>query len=140
VVLPEGPRALAKTFRQRYRLAGFGRGGFARLAIEHGAPILPVAVIGAEEAQPVLLRLPGAAFGLPDLPITPTFPWLGLAGLAPLPTKWSLHVGEPLEIAGVHPAAAAGDHARVRRVRDQVRERLQALLLDALRRRSGIFV
>jgi 1-acyl-sn-glycerol-3-phosphate acyltransferase len=140
VVFPEGPRARAKTFRQRYRLAGFGRGGFARLAIEHGAPILPVAVVGAEEAQPVLVRLPGVALGLPDLPVTPTFPWLGLAGLAPLPTKWSLHVGEPLDVAGAHPAATADDAARVRRVRDQVRERLQALLLDALRRRTGLFL
>lgn len=139
VVFPEGARAAEKTFAQRYRLAGFGRGGFARLAIEHGAPVLPVAVVGAEEAQPVLTRLPGGLLGLPALPITPTFPWLGLVGLLPLPTKWTLHVGEPLDVGAAHPAAAAGDVVRVRRVRDQMRERLQALLLDARRRRSGVF-
>jgi hypothetical protein len=87
----------------------------------------------------VLVRIPGTAVGLPDVPVTPTFPWLGIAGLVPLPTKWTLHVGEPLDVAAAHPASAAGDVARVRRVRDQMRERLQALLLDALRRRTGVF-
>jgi len=140
VVFPEGARAAEKTFAQRYRLATFGRGGFARLAIERGAPILPVAVVGAEEAQPVLARLPGGRLGLPDLPITPTFPWLGVAGLVPFPTKWTLHVGEPLDVAAAHPADAAVDGGRVRHVRDQMRERLQALVLDALRRRTGVFV
>src|SRR5207244_116080 len=89
-----------KPFRNRYRLAHFGRGTFARLALENQAPIVPVAVIGAEEIHPVIARLDlaGRLLGLPTLPITATFPWLGLAGLVPLPTKWLLLAGEPLEI------------------------------------------
>jgi 1-acyl-sn-glycerol-3-phosphate acyltransferase len=139
IVFPEGPRACRKTIARRYRLASFGRGTFARLAIEAGAPIVPVAVIGAEEAEPVLARveLP-ALLGLPALRVTPTFPWLGLAGLAPLPTKWTLHVGEPLDVVAAHPGAEAAP-AAVARLRDQVRERLQALALDGLRQRTGLF-
>ena len=114
----------------------------ARLAIESGAPVVPVAVIGAEEVHPVLARfdLPGRLLGLPTLPITPTFPWLGLAGLVPLPTKWLLLAGEPIDVAARHPAADADDAAAVGRLRDQVRERLQALVLEGLRRRRSVFL
>jgi 1-acyl-sn-glycerol-3-phosphate acyltransferase len=138
VVFPEGPRALAKPFRSRYRLAGFGRGTFARLALEAGAPIVPVAVIGAEEVHPVIARfdLPGRILGLPTVPITPTFPWLGLWGLVPLPTKWTLVFGEPLDVG----AEAVADARAVARVRDRVRERLQALVLEGLRRRRSVFL
>ncbi len=142
IVCPEGAAAVAKGFGKRYRLARFGRSGFARLAIETGTPIVPVAVIGAEETHPVLacLDAPGRLLGLPTLPITPTFPWLGLFGLVPLPTKWTLHFGEPLDVAARHPASEAGDAARVARLRDQVRERLQGLVVEGLRRRRSIFL
>jgi len=131
-----------KPFRERYRLGRFGRGMFARLAITTGTPIVPVAVIGAEEVHPVLARLdlPGRLLGLPTLPLTPTFPWLGLWGLVPLPTKWALLFGEPLEVAARHAASDAADPARVGRLRDQVRERLQALVLEGLRRRRSLFL
>src|SRR5205823_4683174 len=101
-----------KPFRERYRLGRFGRGMFARLAITTGTPIVPVAVIGAEEVHPVLARLdlPGRLLGLPTLPLTPTFPWLGLWGLVPLPTKWALLFGEPLEVAARR--ASAGSATR----------------------------
>ncbi len=130
-----------KPFRARYRLGRFGRGAFARVAIATGTPIVPVAVIGAEEVHPVLARLdlPGRLLGLPTLPVTPTFPWLGLWGLVPLPTKWTLLFGEPLEVAARHGASDASDAARVARLRDQVRERLQALVLEGLRRRRSLF-
>ena len=136
---PEGTPA--KLFRDRYRLAHFGRAAFARLAIETGTPIVPVGVVGAEEIHPVLARfdLPGRLLGLPTLPITPTFPWLGLAGLVPLPSKWILMVGEPLDVAARHSPADASQPAVVARLRDQVRERLQALVLEGLRRRRSIF-
>jgi 1-acyl-sn-glycerol-3-phosphate acyltransferase len=139
VVAPEP--APAKLFRDRYRLARFGRAGFARIAIETGTPIVPVGVIGAEEIHPVLARidLAGRALGLPTLPITPTFPWLGLAGLVPLPTKWILMIGEPLDVAARHAPADARQPAAVARLRDQVRERLQALVLEGLRRRRSVF-
>jgi 1-acyl-sn-glycerol-3-phosphate acyltransferase len=141
IVYPEGEQAVAKSFRERYRLARFDRGGFARLAIETRTPIVPVAVIGAEEIHPVIARLDraGRFVGLPTLPLTPTFPWLGLAGLVPLPTKWTLLVGEPLEVAKRHTRDDATDAKAVARLSDHVRERLQALVLEGLRRRRSIF-
>ena len=101
----------------------------------------PVAVIGAEEVHQVLARLdlPGRLLRLPTLPVTPTFPWLGLAGLVPLPTKWTLHFGEPLDVAARHAASDAVDAARVAGLRDQVRERLQGLVVEGLRRRRSVF-
>ena len=142
IVQPEGREACAKSRRRWYRLAGFGRAAFARVALETGAAIIPVAVVGTEESQPVLWRLDtvGRWLGLPTLPITPTFPWLGPAGLLPLPTKWTLHVGEPLDVAAQHPPEAARDPRTVLRVRDQVRERLQALVSEGVRRRRAIFL
>ena len=139
ILAPEAGRP--KLFRDRYRLAHFGRAGFARLAIETGTPIVPVGVIGAEEIHPVLARLdlPGRLLGLPTLPLTPTFPWLGLAGLVPLPSKWILLVGEPLDVAARHAPEDARQPAVVARLRDQVRERLQALVLEGLRRRRSVF-
>src|SRR5262249_7657642 len=138
---PEGTGAVGKPFGERYRLARFGRGAFARVAIETGASIVPVAVIGAEEVHPVLARLDAAGrfLGLPPLPITPTFPWLGLAGLVPLPTKWTLHFGEPLEVAARHVPADGARPEHVAVVRDQVRERLQSLLVEGLHARRSVF-
>ncbi len=131
----------AMPFDRRYRIGRFGHPAFIRVAIETGTPIVPVAVIGAEESQPVLTRIAGPkVLGLPALPVTPTFPFLGLAGLVPLPTKWTIHVGEPLAVAERYPAASARDAAAMRRLREQVRERLQALVSEGLRRRRGLFV
>lgn len=141
VVFPEGRQALAKPYRDRYRLTGFGPGTFARVAIATGAPIVPVAVIGAEDSQPVFGRFDrvGQLLGLPTLPLTATFPWFGAAGLLPLPTKWTIHVGEPLDVAAGHAPAEASRADVVRRVRDQTRERLQALVTEGRRQRQGIF-
>src|SRR5262249_3863476 len=121
--------------------ARFGRGTFARLAIEMRATIVPVAVIGSEEIHPVLGRLdaPGRLLGLPTLPITPTFPWFGLARLVPLPTKWTLPVGGPLDVGARHPPGDGGSASAVGGLRDRVRERLQALILEGLRRRRTVF-
>lgn len=134
VAFPEGPDAVAKPWGRRYRLASLARGPLFRLAIETGTPIVPVAVIGAEEVHPVLARVEalGRAVGLPALPITPT--------LVPLPTKWTLLVGEPLDPTERHSAADARNAKVVRAVRDRVRERLQGLVSDGVRRRRGLFV
>ncbi|HEX7501640.1 MAG TPA: lysophospholipid acyltransferase family protein [Polyangia bacterium] len=97
-VFPEGLRGVGKLYRERYRLTHFGRGGFVRLARTALVPILPVAIVGAEETHPVLARLTriAAPLGLPYIPITPTFPLLGPLGLLPVPTKWSIKIGEPI--------------------------------------------
>ena len=84
-VFPEGVKGVGKPFKDRYRLARFGRGGFVRLALRTGAPIVPCAVVGAEEIHPKIASMDwlGRPFGLPYLPITPTFPLLGLLGVVP---------------------------------------------------------
>ncbi len=128
VTFPEGPAAVGKPVAHWYRLATFNRGSLLRVAIDASAPIVPVAVIGAEEAQPVLWRTErlGRLLGLPAVPVTPA--------LVPLPTKWTIHVGEPLEL----PPPGTDQRAR-RALRARVRERLQGLVSDGVRRRPGLF-
>ena len=140
VIMPDGREACARSYDRRYRVGAFSRTAVLRAAVAAGASIIPVAVIGAEESQPVWWRFEalGRAFGVPAVPITTTFPWLGLPGLVPLPTKWSLHAGESLETAR-YGAGAARTPAVVRTVRDQIRERLQALVTEGVRRRRSIF-
>jgi 1-acyl-sn-glycerol-3-phosphate acyltransferase len=141
IVFPEGQDACAKPFNRRYRLGRFGRGALLRVALEMRTPIVPIAVIGAEEIQPVLWRLEslGRPLGLPAIPVTPTFPLLGLFGLVPLPTKWTIHVGEPIDTAATFPAGVT-DAVTVRRLREALRERLQGLVTEGLRRRRSIFL
>ena len=97
---PEGLRGVGKLYRERYRLNHFGRGGFVRLARAAGVPVIPIAIIGAEEIHPILGKMTTLArpLGLPYIPITPTFPFLGPLGLLPVPTKWRIKIGTPVEI------------------------------------------
>jgi 1-acyl-sn-glycerol-3-phosphate acyltransferase len=140
VAFPEGVKGAAKPFRDRYRLQRFGRGGAVRLALAVGVPIVPVAVIGAEEAHPILLKLtaPARALGLPFLPVTPTFPWLGPLGALPLPSKWVISFGEPLA-ATPSDAARADDDLLVARLTEELRAEVQRLMKDALAMRPGVF-
>jgi 1-acyl-sn-glycerol-3-phosphate acyltransferase len=141
IVFPEGTRGLSKRYRDRYRLERFGRGGFVSACLETRAALVPVAVIGAEETHPLLARATavGRLLGLPYLPITPTFPWLGLLGLVPLPTKWTIRFGEPINLADRYETADPGDPALLGRLREEVRQRIQRMVLEGLRRRRSIF-
>ena len=107
-VFPEGYKGVGKGWGGRYRLQRFGRGGFVELALRTGSPIIPVAVVGAEEIYPKIgdAGAVGRLIGAPFLPITPTFPWLGPLGLIPLPSKWRIEFCEPIETAGYGPDAA----------------------------------
>lgn len=142
IAFPEGTRGIAKPYAQRYRVQRFGRDGLVRAAMRTGAPVLPVAVIGAEEAHPVMARADrlGRALGLPYLPITPTFPWLGLFGLVPLPSKWRIEIGPPLAWSLERNAAAADDRALVRRRAEETRRAVQSLVRGAQRRRGAAFL
>src|SRR5690349_15112466 len=122
-VFPERVKGAAKSYRDRYRIKRLGRGGFVQVALRTGAPIIPVAVVGSEEVHPVIADLQPVArlLGLPTLPITPTFPWLGLAGLLPLPSKWFIAFGKPIEVAH-HGADGADDARLVLELSEQVRE------------------
>jgi 1-acyl-sn-glycerol-3-phosphate acyltransferase len=140
VAFPEGVKGAAKAFRDRYRLQRFGRGGAVRLALAAGVPIVPVAIVGAEETHPILFKLatPARLLGLPFLPVTPTFPWLGPFGALPLPSKWVVSFGEPLSSAGASPAQA-DDDLLVARLTEELRSEVQRLVKEALAIRQGVF-
>jgi 1-acyl-sn-glycerol-3-phosphate acyltransferase len=139
-VFPEGVKGVGKHFRRRYKLARFGRGGFVRLALRTGAPIVPCAVVGAEEIHPVLAKANwiGKPFGLPYFPLTPTFPLFGPLGLIPLPTRWSLDFADPLPTGDYGPEAA-DDPILVNRLAEQVRGTIQRMIDGRLRRRRSIW-
>ncbi|HEX6350475.1 MAG TPA: lysophospholipid acyltransferase family protein [Candidatus Dormibacteraeota bacterium] len=139
-VFPEGVKGAAKAYRERYRVRRFGRGGFVQVALRTGAPIIPVAVVGAEEVHPMVFELPSLArlIGLPTLPITPTFPLLGGLGLLPLPSKWFIAFGRPLETASLGPDAAS-DPRLVLEVSEEVRGWIQSTVDRLLPRRKTPF-
>ncbi|MFP2903045.1 lysophospholipid acyltransferase family protein, partial [Corallococcus sp. 4LFB] len=128
VVFPEGYQGASKPFAERYRLKRFGRGGFVKLALRTGAPIVPVAIVGAEETSPLLGHLPGGFLGFPSLPLT-----------APgrCPPSRTIRFGEPLSMEACprrrgrpgRGAAAHGAHPRV----------IQRMLQALLRERRSVF-
>ncbi len=142
VVFPEGLKGVSKLYRHRYQLQRFGRGGFIKLALRSRSPIVPVAIVGAEEAHPILAKFswPSKPGGLPYIPMTPTFPWLGPVGMMPLPSKWFIEFGEPIDLPAAHGPEAADDRILVNKLADQVRAQIQRMV-DALRaqRRSIVF-
>ncbi|MUN35570.1 lysophospholipid acyltransferase family protein [Actinomadura litoris] len=137
-VFPEGFKGVGKPFAERYKLQRFGRGGFARTALESGVPIVPAAIVGAEEIYPKIADLRSLArlLGLPYFPITPTFPLLGPLGLVPLPSKWLIRFGEPMPLDGHD----ADDPAAVSNVTDHVRETVQRMLNETLELRGPAFL
>lgn len=139
-VWPEGYKGLGKPFSERYRLQRFGRGGFVTAALRARVPIVPTAIVGAEETYPMLGNAGFLArlLGLPYFPLTPTFPWLGPLGLVPLPSKWLIHFGEPIPTDG-YPEGAADDPIIVFELADQVRERIQQDVHRLLLERGSVF-
>jgi 1-acyl-sn-glycerol-3-phosphate acyltransferase len=136
LLFPEGISGVAKPFSERYRLRPFSP-GFARLAMQYDVPVVPVAIVGAEEIYPLVGRAEGLgkAIGMPYLPITPFFPLLGLLGALPLPTKWFIRFGKPLRLS------SAGDDAYIRARSEAVRVRrhLQAMVTRLKNRRRSVF-
>jgi 1-acyl-sn-glycerol-3-phosphate acyltransferase len=138
-VFPEGFKGVGKPYRDRYKLQRFGRGGFVSAALRTGAPIVPAAIVGAEEIYPIIANLKPLArvTGLPYVPITPLFPLLGPLGMVPLPSKWLIEFGEPIETAPY--ADEADDPIVVFDLADQVRETIQQTLHTLLERRPDPF-
>jgi 1-acyl-sn-glycerol-3-phosphate acyltransferase len=138
VVFPEGVKGAAKVFRDRYRLQRFGRGGVIRVALETGVPLVPIGIVGAEEAHPVLFKWTPPGRALPFVPVTPTFPLLGPLGALPLPSKWVIRIGEPVELAQLGPDAAR-DELLLSRLTEDLRAEIQALVDAALRERESVW-
>lgn len=140
-VWPEGFKGIGKPFSERYKLQRFGRGGFVAAALRTKSPIIPCAIVGAEEIYPILGNAKTLAriLGVPYFPITPTFPWLGPLGLVPLPSKWIIEFGEPI-YTDDFPDNAADDPMLVFNLTDQVRENIQQTLYKLLVQRRSVFV
>jgi 1-acyl-sn-glycerol-3-phosphate acyltransferase len=139
-VWPEGFKGIGKPFSERYKLQRFGRGGFVSAAMRTGVPIVPCSVVGAEEIYPLVGNVPALArlLGLPYLPVTPFFPWLGPLGMVPLPSKWLIEFGEPIRTDS-YDEGAADDPMLVFNVTDQVRETIQQTLYSLLVQRGSVF-
>jgi 1-acyl-sn-glycerol-3-phosphate acyltransferase len=140
-VFPEGVKGAGKAFKERYRLERFGRGGFVEIALRTGAPIVPVAVVGSEEIYPKVGEAPPIArlLGAPYFPLTPTFPWLGPLGVVPLPSRWRIEFGEPIDTARFGPEAAE-DRSFVFELSEQVREAIQNKVYENLVARGSAFL
>ena len=139
-VFPEGVKGAAKRYRERYHVRRFGRGGFVQVALRTGAPIVPVAVVGAEEVHPVIYDLPslGRRLGTGTVPLTLTFPWFGLAGLLPLPSKWFISFGPAIDTRRLGPDAA-DDQGLVLEIADEIRAWIQGRVNELRLRRTTPF-
>jgi 1-acyl-sn-glycerol-3-phosphate acyltransferase len=139
-VWPEGFKGIGKPFSERYKLQRFGRGGFVSAALRAGAPIIPCSIVGAEEIYPMIgnMRTVARLVGAPYAPITPTWPLLGPLGLIPLPSKWIIEFGAPVETADLG-SGAADDPMLVFDLTDRVRETIQQTLYALLMQRRSVF-
>ena len=137
-VFPEGVKGLGKPYRLRYQLQRFGRGGFIRLAAGTDSPIVPTAVIGAEEIMPMVgrSRIAAKALNVPYVPITPTFPSMGLLGLLPYPTKWRIRFAPAVSVGQ---APSEGEELWVHEQSLAIRRRIQEQLYLGLQARKSIF-
>jgi 1-acyl-sn-glycerol-3-phosphate acyltransferase len=141
LVFPEGQKGSRKLFWQRYRLRRFGRGGFVRTAMRAGVPIVPTAVMGAEEAMPIFAHVPllERLTGLIYFPINHAFPHFGLAaGLMYLPAKFRIRFLEPLDLSRYGPDDA-DDIALVGRLSERIRLRIQEELDDLVLARKSVW-
>ena len=141
LVFPEGQKGSRKLFWQRYRLRRFGRGGFVKTALRAGVPIVPVAVIGAEEAMPIFAHVPllQRLTGLIYFPINHAFPHFGLAAaMMYLPAKFKIRFLEPISLEG-HDPADAEDLELVRSVTEDVRARIQGEVDRLISSRTSVW-
>jgi 1-acyl-sn-glycerol-3-phosphate acyltransferase len=137
-VFPEGFKGIGKPFKERYQLQRFGRGGFAATARRAGVPIIPCAIVGAEEIYPMIgnARAVARLLKLPYFPVTPLFPWFGPVGAVPLPSNWIIEFCPPVPTDSAN--GASGDRA-VSSLADHVRDTIQCKLDELLVERGPAF-
>lgn len=142
-VWPEGFKGVGKRWRDRYKLQRFGRGGFVATALRAEVPIIPTAIVGSEEIYPLLydVRLLARVLGLPYFPVVAqmfALPVLGPVALLPLPSKWAIEYGEPIDTSAYGPEAA-DDPMAVFDLTDRVRDTIQQMLYRNLMGRRSVF-
>jgi len=141
LVFPEGTKGPSKTYDERYRLRRFGRGGFVEIAMRAGVPIIPIAVVGAEESMPTLARVPAVAkaLGIPYFPITANMLAFGpLGSLAYFPAKFRIRVLEPVtfDVPADQPRYS---RSRIMEEAESVRQSIQEALYDMLQQRTSVW-
>ena len=141
LVFPEGTKGPSKSFTDRYQLRRFGRGGFVEIAMRAGVPVIPIAVVGSEEAMPVLFRLPtlARALGVPYVPITANLLAMGPVGVVmPFPAKFKLHVLDPVHF-DVPPDQDRYSKSRIMEESERIRTHIQEAVYDMLRDRRSVW-
>jgi 1-acyl-sn-glycerol-3-phosphate acyltransferase len=142
LVFPEGTKGTSKNYNERYRLRRFGRGGFVEIAMRAGVPIIPIAVMGAEESMPVVFKLPrvAKAIGWPYVPITANMLVFGplLGSVLYFPSKFRLKVLDPISF-DVAPNQVRYSRSKVMDESEAIREKIQEGLYDMLRQRRSVW-
>jgi 1-acyl-sn-glycerol-3-phosphate acyltransferase len=141
LVFPEGSKGPGKPFNQRYQLRRFGRGGFVEIAMRAGVPIVPIAVVGAEESMPMVHNFSrvAKAVKLPYLPLTANQLLMGPAGtFVHLPAKFTIRVLDPVEL-DVEPDQPRYSRSRIMDESEAIRDRIQSALWDMLSQRRSVW-
>ena len=140
LVFPEGTKGPSKSYTDRYQLRRFGRGGFVEIAMRAGVPVIPIAVVGSEEAMPVVFRMPSVAraLGVPYAPITANLLTMGPLGILPFPAKFKLRVLDPIRF-DVPPDQDRYSKSRIMEESERIRILLQEALYDMLRDRRSVW-
>jgi 1-acyl-sn-glycerol-3-phosphate acyltransferase len=141
LVFPEGTKGTGKLYRDRYKLHRFGRGGFVEIAMRSGVPVVPIAVVGAEESMPIVWKSPQLAkmLGIPYFPVTANMLMFGPLGLlAYFPSKFKLRVLPPVHF-DVEPDQERYSRSRVMEESDRIRGRIQDALYEMLRTRKSVW-
>jgi 1-acyl-sn-glycerol-3-phosphate acyltransferase len=141
MVFPEGSKGPGKTYRERYRLRRFGRGGFVQIAMRAGVPIIPLAIVGNEETMPIVAKVQPLArlLGVPYVPVTANMLALGPAGLlVPFPAKMRIRVLDPVRL-DVPPDQPRYSRSRIMDTSEEIRHTIQDELYDMLRQRRSVW-
>jgi len=141
LVFPEGTKGPSKSYTDRYQLRRFGRGGFVENAMRAGVPVIPIAVVGSEEAMPIVFRLPtlAKALGVPYFPITANLLAMGpLGAVMPFPAKFKLRVLDPVRF-DVPADQDRYSKSRIMEESERIRSHLQEAVYDLLRDRRSVW-
>jgi 1-acyl-sn-glycerol-3-phosphate acyltransferase len=142
LVFPEGSKGPAKPYSERYKLRRFGRGGFVQIAMRAGVPVVPIAVVGAEESMPIMFNIAPVAklLGLPYAPVTANAMLFGplLGAVAYLPAKFKLRVLDPVHF-DVPPDQPRYSKSRIMDESEAIRQTIQESLYDMLKQRQSVW-
>ncbi len=140
-VFPEGTKGPGKLYSERYQLRRFGRGGFVEIAMRAGVPVIPIAVVGAEESMPIVTKIPAISrmTGAPYAPVTLNMLMFGPLGLLLyFPAKFRLKVLDPVHF-DVPPDQERYSKSRIMEEAESIRLALQDTLYDMLRQRRSVW-